>query len=140
MKLFKFNSDSEIYVNESKYKINWDRKVSKPQKAVKDFLRQFWEKDLVLEEFCIPGSKKRIDLMNCTKSIVIEVSPESIHSKYNDFIHKTRSAFLLKIKADNDKLIWAEKNNFTFISLNNSDIKNISEELFKNKFGINIRY
>lgn len=140
MEFTKLNSSHSIFVNCSKYKIDWDRKVSKPQKYVKDFLYQFWKDDSVYEELIIPGSKKRIDLLNYSKSIIIEVSPDSIHTKYNDFMHKTRSLFLVKLKTDNSKMEWAERNGYKFISLNDEDIKNISVDYFLNKFNINLLY
>lgn len=140
MEFTKLNSSHFVFVNCSKYKVDWDRKVSKPQKYVKDFLYPFWKNDSVYEELVIPGSKKRIDLLNYSKSIIIEVSPDSIHTKYNEFMHKTRSLFLVKLKTDNNKMQWAERNGYKFISLNDEDIKNISVDYFLNKFNINLLY
>lgn len=119
----------EISVNPGQYIIDWDMKVSKPQKKVSDFLRPYWEFDLVLQEFRIPGSLLRIDLFNVTKKIIIEVSPDELHSNYNPFLHKDRAGFLKKLKADNQKMDWADRNNLLFVELTSSDIKNLSVEL-----------
>lgn len=133
MKLFKLNSDHSVYINPEKYIIDWDRKVSKPQKAVKDFLRPFWDGDSVYEEFLIPGSKKRLDLFNWTKKIVVEVSPDSTHKNFNKFMHRNRSMFVKMLKTDQNKFLWAEKNNLVFISLDDNDIKSLSVDLFLQK-------
>ncbi len=121
-----------------KYKIDWERKVSKPQKAVKDFLFQFWENDVVYEEAYIPGSKKRIDLWNESHKVMVEVSPDAVHTKYNPFMHGNRVGFWDKLQTDNKKHQWAEKNGYTFVILNDADIKNISVELFQTKFGVTL--
>lgn len=130
MKLSKLNSDQLVYVNTDDYRIDWDKQVSKPQKKVKDILKSIWEFDAVYEELFIPGSKKRIDLLNYTKKIVVEVSPSSTHEKFNSFMHGSRSGFLKTQQTDNKKLEWAHKNGFTFIKLNDFDIKNISVDYF----------
>lgn len=138
MKLTKINSKKPIYVNLDKYRIDWDRKVSGPQYKCKQFLREFWENDIVFEEVPIPGSRYRIDLWNETKTIIIEVSPDSIHTKYNAFMHKNRSGFYKKLVADVEKCDWAIENGYTFLSLNDSDIKNISYKYLYEKFGVSI--
>lgn len=137
MKLTKWNSDQEVYVNTSEYKINWDRKVSGPQKLFKDFIKPFWENDYVLEEVYIPGSKKRIDIWNETKAILVEISPKH-HRQYNEFFHKSRSGFLKILKTDLKKQSWAVKNGYEMITLNDDDIKNLSAVLFREKFGVNL--
>jgi hypothetical protein len=129
MKLTKFGSDRTVYINAEAYRIDWDRKVSGPQKKVKDFLRQYWDGQSVYEEIPIPGSRKRIDLMNWTSMVVIEVSPAAVHTQFNKFMHKSHSGFLKTLQTDLKKMDWAEKNGFTFISLNDNQIKNLSKEL-----------
>jgi hypothetical protein len=123
----------EVSVNPQEYIIDWDTKVSKPQKKVTDFLQPYWKSDLVLQEFRIPGSLLRIDLLNVTKKIIVEVSPDELHSNYNPFLHKDRAGFLKKLKADNQKMDWAERNKFLFVELTSLDIKNLSIELLVSK-------
>lgn len=132
MRIFDYKG-KDVSINTSQYIINWDTKVSKPQKKVTDFLQPYWKSDLVLQEFRIPGSLLRIDLFNVSKKIVVEVSPDELHSNYNPFLHKDRAGFLKKLKADNQKMDWAERNKLLFVELNSGDIKNLSVELLVEK-------
>lgn len=127
MKFKKFRSSSIVNVSTKKYEIDWDRRVSKPQKKTKDALRNLWASDYVLEEFPIPGSKKRIDLLNWTKKIVIEVSPSGSH-EYNDFFHKSRSSFCRLLRVDQEKRTWAFDNNFSYLVLGDEELSNLTEE------------
>ena len=138
MKFKKIGSNAEVSIKTSDYKINWDHQVSKPQKKVKDFLRPFWGHLNVLEEFRIPGSKFRIDLINLDDMVAIEVSPKQ-HFSYNAFLHKgEHSKFLNTIKHDCSKKKWCEHNGFTHVEITDDDLKNLSEELFKEKFGVDL--
>ena len=112
----------EVKVNPSKYLIDWDRTVSKPQKQVKDSLFQIWAADYVCEEFCIPGSKMRIDLINFSKKVAVEVSPKGSH-KYNEFFNKNRENYLRATKRDISKAEWCEKNGFRFVEIKDQDLK-----------------
>lgn len=104
------------------YRVDWDRVVSKPQKAVKDFVRHYWEGDIVLEEFRIPGSRYRIDLLRIgSQSVVIEVSPESSHS-YNPFFHGgSLNRFKDALKRDFKKADWARASGFVLVELTEAD-------------------
>ncbi len=127
----------EVSVNPSQYIIDWEREVSKPQKKVSDFLRPFWKRDLVLCEFRVPGSLLRIDLLNVTRKVIVETSPDEVHKNYNPFLHKDRSNFLKKLKADNQKMDWAEKAGYVYIELDSNEIKNLSVETFA-RLGISL--
>ena len=138
MKFKKLNSSFEVNVNTAKYAIDWAKAVSKPQQAAKNFLHPYWKYDNVLEEFLIPGSKLRIDLLNLTKiedysGVAIEISPESSHS-FNPFFHKSRvSRFLASVKRDLGKMEWVKENGFLYVCLNEADLKNLSVEMFLSK-------
>ncbi len=136
MKLTKLNSERIVNVNLGKYSIDWDRKVSAPQLKVKTFLRPYWQSDAIYEEVLIPGSLLRVDLLNSTRMIIVEVSPDSVHRHFNTFMHKNRFNLLKKIKADMDKRKWAESNGFRFIELEDQDLKNLSKDLINDKFGV----
>ena len=112
----------EVKVNPSKYLVDWDRVVSKPQKQVKDALFPIWAADYVCEEFYIPGSKMRIDLINFSKKIVVEVSPKGSH-KYNEFFNKNRSNYLRSTKRDISKAEWCEKNGFRYVEIKDKELK-----------------
>jgi hypothetical protein len=113
--------------------MDWSRKVSAPQKKVSDFLLPYWSGDIVLLEFRIPGSLLRIDILNISKKIAIEVSPDSIHRNFNPFMHKNRSEFLKKLKSDQDKINWCEKSGIFMVELVDSDIETLSVETFSVK-------
>lgn len=133
MKFKKLKGEKEVNVNICKFLIDWNKEVSSLQKKVKDFLYEFWKYDNVLEEFVIPGSKLRIDLLNLTQNVAVEISPESSHD-YNDFFHKTRvGGFLASVKRDFEKQEWIERNGFIYIELKSADLKNLTKEMFKEK-------
>ncbi len=104
------------------YAVDWARKVSGPQKAVKDFLRPYWEHGVVLEEFRIPGSKLRVDLLRLdgARGVMVEVSPESSHS-FNAFFHGSLSGFKASLKRDISKARWAELNDLVYCEIVESD-------------------
>lgn len=138
MKLTKLYSDQVVNISLQSYKIDWSRKVSAPQFKTKQFLESFWKWDVVYEEVMIPGSKKRIDLWNESKKLIIEVSPKKVHTEYNEFFHKSRSGFLKKLQTDNDKKAWGIKNGYDYVELDDKDIKNLSKQLFLEKFNITL--
>ena len=56
------------------YLINWEEgSRSKLQGKVKNFLKVFWDGDVVFEEFPVVGSRLTLDFYNATKNIAIEV-------------------------------------------------------------------
>lgn len=130
MKIKKLRSNKEVSVNITKFKIDWDKKISKPQKQVKDFLYPDWRYDLVLEEFLIPGSKLRFDLVNITKKICVEVSPRQ-HFKFNEFLHKNESNFLESIKRDDNKRNWCIQNEYRFVEITEEELKDLKQEHFE---------
>jgi hypothetical protein len=131
VKFSKLNNPEKIVnISISKYLVDWDRKVSKPQLATKSFLRQYWETSTILEEFVIPGSKLRADLINLTSKIFLEVSPNSTHKKFNPFMHGSRIGFLGTIKRDEQKRVWAEQNGFQYVELTDLHLNNLTKETF----------
>lgn len=138
MKVTKLNSAKVVTVrNVGRYMVDWDRVVSRPQKAVKDFLCPFWRHAFVLEEFRIPGSLLRIDLMNVTRRIVVEVSPAGSHS-YNSFFHKNRFRFSDAIDRDLDKEHWSRENGFAYVEVGEDDIAKLSWDFFKDTYDIEL--
>lgn len=123
----------EVSVNPANYLIDWDKIISKPQKKVSDFLRPYWQGQMVLSEFRIPGSLFRIDIFNVDAKVMVEVSPDELHKNYNQFLHKNRSGFLKKLKADNKKYEWADKAGYLLIELDTISIKNLSKDILAEK-------
>lgn len=138
MKVTKYLSSIQVQWPIFRYSIDWDRKVSKPQKKVKDFLQKVWMYDRVLEEALIPGCKKRIDLVNLTKMIVVEISPDSVHKNLNKFFHGNNSGLYKKMKADSDKEEWCKSNGFEYVSLDDSDLKNLNLSDIEAKYGVKL--
>lgn len=113
-----------------RYLVDWERRVSGPQKATKDFLKPYWKHDIVLEECPLVGTRYRIDLLNINKAIMVEVSPESSHS-FNAFFHQgSLNRFKDALKRDLAKGDYARINNFTFVELTEADFP-LSEAVFE---------
>lgn len=121
----------------ARYIVDWDREVSKPQKFVKDFLLPYWKADIVLEEMRIPGSLLRIDLIDLTKRIAIEVSP-SQHFQFNRFFHHSRSGFLSALKRDGDKENWCIDNDFKYVEIFEEDLPDLCRGWFQEKYRIDL--
>ena len=123
--------------NVSKYLINWNKKSrSKLQKRVKDFLKPFWKGHIVYEEFPVYGTRLKVDILNATTKIAVEVNG-SQHSSFNKFFHgNSRAKYLASIKRDHEKQCWLEKNQYKLIELEESDIKNLSKEFIETTFKI----
>lgn len=118
------------------YLIDWDRAVSGPQKLAKDFLRPYWERDLVLEEARLPRSLMRFDLINATRGIVVEVSPISTHGEFNPFMHGSLAGWSKRLKSDMDKERWAALNGFIFVELTDPELADLSPALFADRWGV----
>ncbi len=132
----------EYNLNLARSRIDWDRKVSGPQKAVKDFLRPYWNRIGVVatEETVLPGCGRalRMDLINWNRRIAIEVSPQSSHS-FNQFFHKSRVGFSAAVKRDLDKELWCKANGFNhFVELGDDDIPLLSPAWFLEHYDITL--
>lgn len=136
MRLFDING-KQRWKNTAKYRIEWDKKSkSKIQFIVKQFLKQFWFSQIVYEEFPVYGSLLKVDFLNATRKIIIEVQGPQ-HTVFNKFFHNnSRVDFFNQIKRDYTKLDWAAKNNFKFIEIEGKEIPSLSKDFFEKKFNI----
>ena len=136
MRLFDVNGR---LVNKSvnKYLIKWDGKSrSNVQFLTKQFLKQFWRSQIVYEEFPCYGSLLKVDILNATLKIAIEVHGKQ-HESFNSFFHNGNpSNYLRCIKNDFKKLQWLEKNNFKVVEIMEDEVKNLSRSFFREKFDI----
>lgn len=125
--------------NVTRFLIKWGGKSrSLIQKEVKNFLKTYWKNQIVYEEFPVYGTRMKVDILNATKKIAIEVNGPQ-HNSFNKFFHNnSRMAYLNSIKRDYQKREWLEKNNFKIIELEEKDIKKLSPEFIENTFGISI--
>lgn len=125
--------------NVTNYEIDWNEKCrSKLQFKFKQFFYPYWKNHIVYEEFPVYGSLMKVDLLNATKRIAVEVNGDQ-HESFNEFFHNnSRMNYLQSIKRDCKKAQWLEKNNFKFIELYEKDLKNLSPNFFLENFDINI--
>ena len=123
----------------TKYLIDWEKKSrSKLQFNTKQFFKQYWENHIVYEEFPVFGSRMKVDMVNVTKKIAVEVNGEQ-HDNFNKFFHgNSRSKYLQSIKRDAEKRQWLELNDFIIIEIYEKDLPNLSVAYLKELYGISI--
>jgi|TARA_R110002074_G_scaffold357857_1_gene530099 hypothetical protein len=123
--------------NVTKFLIDWEGKSrSKLQFKAKQFFKTVWENQIVYEEFPVFGSRMKVDFLNATKKIAVEVNGPQ-HSSFNKFFHNnSRMKYLDSLKRDHEKSLWLEQNNFTLVELEKKDVETLSRELLCEKFKI----
>lgn len=125
-----------INKNVSKYKINWSKpSASNLQYQVKQFLCPYWKHHIVYEEFPVYQTRMRVDILNATKRIAVEVNGTQ-HSQYSKFFHGNRANYLRSIKRDFKKLEWLELNKFKLIEIEADEVEQLTEEFIEKKFNI----
>ena len=128
----------QVNKNVSRYLIDWDKKSrSNLQFKVKQFLKPFWEKHIVYEEFPVFGTRMKVDIVNVTKFIAVEVNGQQ-HGSYNKFFHNSRYGYFQSISRDVKKEEWLEKNGFEVITVEYDEVDFLTEEFIKEKFDIYI--
>lgn len=125
--------------NVSKYLIKWDGKCrSNIQFEVKQFLKTYWRSQVVYEEFPCFGSLLKVDILNASLNIAVEINGKQ-HESFNSFFHNKNPANYLKgIKNDFKKGQWLEKNSFRLIEIMEDEVPKISRAFFKEKFNIDL--
>jgi len=128
-----------ISKNVAKYRIKWDGKSrSNIQFEVKQFLKKYWFSHIVYEEFPVYGSRMKVDFVNATRKIAVEVNGAQ-HGAFNKFFHNnSRSKYLSSIRRDYEKYEWLIKNNFQVLEIEDSDLKTLSPSYIKERFDIEI--
>lgn len=123
--------------NVSAYLIDWDcQSRSKVQFNTKQFLKNYWKNHVVYEEFPVYGSRLKVDILNATLKIAIEVQGKQ-HSAYNKFFHgESRLNYLKSIKRDVAKEKWLEINKFFLVEIYEHEVSQLSYKFFKEKFNI----
>ena len=122
--------------NLKKYLIDWDKPSrSKIQFKVKEFIKPYWEKQIVFEEFIIVGTRMTLDFYNANKKIAIEVQGQQ-HTKYVPFFHgKYQNNYLEQLHRDHKKYEFCKVNEIKLVEVYHDD--DLSVELFK-KFGVSL--
>ena len=128
-----------VYKNVSRYLLDWDKKSrSKPQFRVKKFLEPYWQNDVVYEEFPVYGTLLKVDILNATKRIAVEVHGPQ-HGSFHYFHNESPSAYLASIKRDAKKYQWLEQNGFKVIEIYDNEIDTLSPKFFLDKFGVQLK-
>jgi hypothetical protein len=128
----------EVKHSLSKYLVDWEGKsLSKVQWQTKQFLKPFWQRDVVTEEYKIKSSLLSCDLLNWSKKIAVEIDGNQ-HLRFNDFFHKDRAAFLASVKRDEKKDLWLEKMGFASVRIHEKEVKLLTKEWFLEKFGVEL--
>lgn len=117
--------------------IDWQGKSrSKLQFKFKEFFYPYWKNHIVYEEFPVYGSMLKVDLLNATKKIAVEIQGNQ-HESFNKFFHdNSRLKYLQSIKRDVKKVKWLEMNEFKFLELYEDDLKFLSPQYIEEKCGI----
>ena len=114
-----------------KYLIDWDKPSrSKFQTNVKNFLRLYWENDIVFEEFRVVGSRLTLDFYNANKKIAVEVQGAQ-HTKFVKHFHKNHFKYADQLKRDEQKLNFCQANNIKLAEVYPQD--EIQASLFSNQ-------
>ena len=123
--------------NVRRYLIDWEAKSrSKLQYNFKSFFYPYWKNHIVYEEFPVYGSMLKVDLLNATKKIAVEIQGGQ-HESFNKFFHdNSRLKYLESIKRDVKKEKWIELNQFKFLELYEDDLKNLSPQYIEEKCGV----
>ena len=125
-----------VYRNVSRFLIKWESESrSQIQFKAKQFFKKYWVNHIVYEEFPVYGTRLKVDLMNMTRKIAIEVQGNQ-HNNYSKFFHGSRVAYWNSIRRDDIKANWVESNKFKFIELTTEDIELLSYDFMLEKFQV----
>lgn len=121
-------------VNINPYRIDWvAASASKEQMKVKQFLKPYWSKKVVCEEFMIPGTLYRIDFLNITDKIAIEHQGAQ-HNDPNSYLFDNPMDYLDSKRRDHLKAQWCELNGYTLVETFPEDLPVLSRKWFKEKY------
>lgn len=114
----------------NKYIIKWDKPSrSKIQFKVKNFLKNYWERKIVFEEFPMAGTRLSFDIFNASDKIIVEVQGEQ-HTKYTPFFHGNQKMnYIDQLRRDKDKLEFCKINDIKLVEVYYND--SLSKNLFK---------
>lgn len=126
-----------INKNVSKNLIKWEGKSrSNLQFQFKQFFYTYWKNHIVYEEFPVYGTMLKVDFLNATKRIAVEIQGNQ-HESFNKFFHNnSRLRYLESIKRDVKKTKWLEMNDFKILELYSDDLKDISPKYIEERCGI----
>ena len=71
----------------------------------------------------------KVDILNATKKIAVEVNGAQ-HGNFNKFFHaNSRVNYLKSINRDFKKLEWLEQNDYNLIEINHDEVESLSKSL-----------
>ena len=118
MKMLNIHGETvTIDTRQSKYPIRAISK-SKLQGETGQLLKGLFPREIILEEFPVPGSRFSVDFFVPSKDLVVEVQGEQ-HDDYNAHFHGDRNEkkFAKQAESDRTKAHWAELNGFELVEL-----------------------
>jgi len=131
MKFIGLNDRELTLKNPKKYLIDWNKKSrSKFQLETKNFLKPYWQHDIVFEEFRMVGTRLSFDFYNANKKIIIEVQGVQ-HTKFVKFFHGNKLKYLQQLKRDDKKYEFCQKNNLRLVEIYPTD--KVCLEFFENQ-------
>lgn len=124
--------------NVTPYIIHWDGpSKSKLQFRVKQFLKPYWQGHIVYEEFPVYGTALRVDILNATLRVAIEVNGPQ-HGEFHYFHNGEPFNYLAGVKNDVKKMEWLQRNDFIFIEINYDEVDLLTTAFFLEKFGVKL--
>lgn len=128
-----------VYKNVTSKRIDWTGKSrSKLQYKFKQLFFPYWEKHVCYEEFPVYGTLLKVDILNTTKRIAVEVNGQQ-HNEFNRFFHNgSFQTYHQSMQRDIRKRDWLEMNGFQVLELEESDLDKFSAAYIWDRFKISI--
>ena len=124
-------------LSEKKYSIKWDSEsLSLFQFNVKQFLKKYWIEDIVGEEVLIPQTRLRVDIVNFSRKIAVEVNG-LFHVEYTPYFQNSVEDFERQVYRDVLKEHLLEKNGFEVIEIYEKNMP-LKEKWVEKVFGSHI--
>ena len=124
-------------LSEKKYSIKWDSEsLSLFQFNVKQFFKKYWIEDLVGEEVLIPQTRLRVDIVNFSRKIAVEVNG-LFHVEYTPYFQNSIEDFESQVYRDVLKENLLEKNGFEVIEIYEKNMP-LKEKWVEKVFGSHI--
>ena len=124
-------------LSEKKYSIKWDSEsLSLFQFNVKQFFKKYWIKDIVGEEVLIPQTRLRVDIVNFSRKIAVEVNG-LFHVEYTPYFQNSVEDFERQVYRDVLKEYLLEKNGFEVIEIYEKNMP-LKEKWVEKVFGSHI--
>lgn len=118
-------SGRSVWKNDARYRIDWDKKSkSKLQFQVKQFLKEVCPNHVLFEEYTLPGTLLKVDFIDATKKIAIEVHGVGhVDNGFNKHFHNnSRLNYLRAIQRDVKKAKILELNGYILVEVLPDDL------------------